>query len=374
MPATIAVDARKLADFGIGTYIRNLIEEFARRDTDHRYVLLVAPDHDLDPGSLDDRFRLRVERAPVYSLRGIFSVSRKLRQERVDLFHATHYVVPFGLPCPCVVTVHDIIHLLFPQHLPNRGALMYAQLMLRHAVRSARRVITVSEHSAADLRTRFGIDAPRLQVIENGVEQPFLETTSPGLQARDEAVLHRHGLESGYVLFVGNPKPHKNLDRTLRAFESARTVGLERALVLVGSADTVLDGAPGALQSSVRPLGFVPSADLPALYRGACHLVFPSLYEGFGLPALEAMAAGTPVLTSRDSAMAEITGDCAVLVDPESVDAIRDGMLLLDREPERERTRRRDRGRQRAAEFTWGRAADRTLAVYEEVLGAEGNR
>lgn len=372
MPATIAVDARKLADFGIGTYIRNLIEEFASRDADHRYVLLVAPDHDLDPDPLDERFRLCVERAPVYSLRGLFSVSRQLRRERVDLFHATHYVLPLRMPCPAVVTIHDLIHLIFPEHLPNRGALLYARLMLGHATRTAQRVITVSQHSANDLQQRYGLDAPRLQVIANGVDGVFLEPPSPSVLEADRGILRRHGLDPGYLLFVGNPKPHKNLHRTLEAFAAARNRGLGRGMALVGCDPETLAGLD-APQDGVHALGFVDSSDLPALYRQASQLAFPSLYEGFGLPVLEAMAAGTPVLTSRESAMAEVAGDCAVLVEPTSVEAICKGMLLLDGESEAERTQRSARARKRAARYSWSHTAERTLSVYDDALTCAGD-
>ena len=267
-----------------------------------------------------------------------------------------------------MVTIHDLIHLLFPEHLPNRGALLYAKFMLSHAVRKARRVITVSERSAADLRSRYGLHAPQLQVIANGVEPAFFESTDDHTCRVDDEVLRRHQLEPGYLLFVGNPKPHKNLRRTLQAFAGARAAGLRRPLVLVGSDADALDGLDEDLREHVQPLGFVATADLPTLYRQASQLVFPSLYEGFGLPALEAMAAGTPVLTSRGSAMAEITGEVAVLVDPESVGAIQGGMLTLDREPEAQRTPRREQGRARAHQFTWARAAVRTLEVYEDAL------
>ncbi len=362
---TIAVDARKLADFGIGTYLRGLLLALARIDSASRYLLLAPRSaRDLLPG-LPGNFSWIDEDARGYSLREQWSLSRHLARVRPDLFHSPHYVLPARIPARLVVTIHDLIHLAFPEFLPHPLAVYYARLLLRRAVRRADRIVTVSAATAADLGQRLGVARERIDVIWNGVDDGFRRRLkAPEL----ERALAAFGLAPGYFLFLGNPKPHKNLERVVRAF--ARLPPGERLVVAGGSAvapDLRQWARELGLGESLVTLGRIEPKRLPALVQGAVALVFPSLYEGFGLPLVEAMAAGTPAIASTTPALAEIAGGAAELVDALDVGAIAAAMARLAADPAR-RSELTRAGLVRSEAFRWETCAASTLAVYRRVL------
>jgi glycosyltransferase involved in cell wall biosynthesis len=364
----VGLDARKLDDFGIGTYLAGLIEEFARLGCPETLVAYRRPDRPV-PSALAaaPTVRWRAEPAPLYSLRELWRLAWAARRDRVELYHAPHYVCPPVLPCPAVVTIHDLIHLRVPD--PDRPCLapLYARVMLGLAVRRARWLITVSEASRQDLQARLGAPAARIRVIPNGVAAHFRPAADPA--ALDRA-LARLGVTRPYFLFVGNPLPHKNLGGLLDAFAPLpSTIG---RLVLVGIAAprreaVVRACAARGIADRVTVLAPRPASDLPRLYQGATALVCPSLWEGFGLPALEAMACGTPVLAAARGGLPEVVGDAGLLVDPTHVDALREGLYnLAVHESLRETLAAA--GLARARQFSWQRAAEATLAVYREAL------
>ena len=373
----IGVDARKLVDFGIGSYIRHLLEAISRRPEAERYRFRVytrkADREALPP--LPANFEVVLEDSPGYSLAELTRFAFRLLRDRLDLFHATHYVLP-PLKSRAVVTIHDIIHLLYPQFLPNRAALIYARVMIRRALTRADRIITVSYNSKRDLVDYFGISPSRVEVIYNGVSPRFRPDVPEEERAR---VAGKYGLARPYLLFLGGEKPHKNAQNVVRAFAEARRrrPDLPHSLVLAGpmpASTARIDALIAALdvgQSIVRP-GRIAEEDLPGLFAGAEVLLYPTLYEGFGLPVVEAMACGTPVLTSSTSALQEIAGGYAYLVDPLDVDAIARGIVLLTTDP-KVRSDFVELGRKRARDFSWDKAAERTLEVYGEALAA-GNR
>jgi len=353
----IAIDARKLADFGIGTHIRGLLLGLAAIDRETRYVLLGAPEAGHGLPELPPNFEWMEERAPGYSARELWSVSRAARRAAADLFHAPHYVLPFRLPCPAVVTIHDLIHLRFPEHRSTLE-LLYARRTVARALRTARVTIAVSEATRREILERFGDEfASRLVTIPNGIDERF----------RAQAEAAPTGLEPGYLLFVGNPKPHKNLDFLLAAHERLRA-RMERVppLVIAGGRSAGED-AGGA----VRRLGRVDDTLLPALYRSALALVVPSLWEGFGLPAAEAMAAGTPVLAADRGALPEVVGDAALLFDPTDAAQLEERIARLVERPDLRRELA-ERGPRQVAGLTWRATAKATLAVYREVLAEPG--
>jgi glycosyltransferase involved in cell wall biosynthesis len=318
----IGIDARKISDYGIGTYIRGLLGALAATGEDE--IVAFAP----AGTALPDGVAHAVVDAPHYSLRELVAVGRAADRAHLDLFHAPHYVVPFTR-VPVVVTIHDLIHLTQPAMNPL--ASFYARAMLGRAVRQARRVLTVSEASKRAIVERLLVAPENVVVTPNGIDQRFFE--SGGMAA----ALH------DYFLFVGNDKPHKNLGV---AREAAERAGVR--LVVAGAEN------------------FVSDAELVALYRDATALVMPSAEEGFGLPAAEAMACGTPVITSRAPALVEITGDAALHVD---VDA-RSLAQAMERLRDDEELRRAMslRGRERAKSFTWTRCAELTRAAYRAAI------
>jgi len=374
-PPSIGIDARKLKDFGIGSYIRNLLEAMGRRPEAARYRFRVyarRADRDAMP-PLPGNFEVVEEDSPGYSLGELTRFAFRLFRDRLDLFHATHYVLP-PLRSHAVVTIHDIIHLLYPQFLPNRAALVYARVMIRRALRRADRIITVSYNSKRDLVDYFGIVPSQVDVIYNGVSPEFRPDVSEGERDR---VARKYGLHRPYLLFLGGEKPHKNVQNVVRAFGEARRMrtDLPHVLALAGPMPknpARIDALISALDLSVaiaRP-GRIEDEDLPGLFAGADALLYPTLYEGFGLPVVEAMACGTPVLTSSTSALQEIAGGYAYLVDPLDVDAIARGILLLATDPKL-RADFVELGRKRALDFSWDKAAERTLEVYAEALAGK---
>jgi len=365
----VAIDARKLHDFGIGTYIRNLLRQLARIDHDTEYVLLCG-EADLGVAAqLGPNFRAVLEPSPNYSIREQIHVPWILRRERPDLYHAPHYVLPAGVRCRSVVTIHDCIHLMFPQYLPNRMAYAYARAQMWSAVRRSDCILTVSDASKRDILHLFNVPSEKIVVVYNAIDTHF-SVTPP-----DEAVAcvrERYQLDHKFVLYVGNIKPHKNLVRLIEAFDELRRGELEDLkLLIIGDEISKLPALRLAvhrhkLHKHVRFLGYLPGDQLAVLYRLASVFVFPSLYEGFGLPPLEAMASGTPVVTSNVSSLPEVVGDAAVLVDPYDVDSIVDGLRRVLTDPARADEMRR-KGLVRAREFSWERSVAKTLQVYREI-------
>jgi len=364
----IGIDARKLHDFGIGTYIRNLLRELARLDRSTEFVLLCRPDDSESIRALGENFRPVIELAGNYSIAEQFKVPLALQRERVTLFHAPHYVLPPLVRCRSVVTIHDCIHLMFPQYLPNRGALAYARTSMAMAAKRATRVLTVSETSKNDIMRFFGTAASKIDVIYNAYDARF------GVEPREEDVVRvreRYQLHDEFVLYAGNVKPHKNLERLIDAFHIVRSRGLDHLkLVMIGDDISKYASLRRAvhqyqLHKYVRFLGYLPEETLAVMYRLAGVFVFPSLYEGFGLPPLEAMASGTPVVTSNVSSLPEVTGDAAQLVDPYDPEAIADGIyrVLTDVDLRRELRRR---GLARARQFSWETSVRRVREIYGE--------
>jgi glycosyltransferase involved in cell wall biosynthesis len=367
----VAIDARKLHDFGIGTYIRNLLRYLARLDRDSEYLLL-CEEADLDvPRQLGENFRAIVERSPNYSIREQIHIPYVLHREKPDVFHAPHYVLPPAVPCRSVVTIHDCIHLRFPQYLPNRAAYVYARASMWAAAKRATRILTVSEASKRDILKYFNVPPEKIVVTYNGLDERF--GTEPG-EEEVSRVRERYQLDHGFVLYAGNIKPHKNLVRGIEAFEGLRRDGFEDLkLLIIGDEISKLPSLRRAvhkykLHKHVRFLGFLPDETLAVLYRLAAVFVFPSLYEGFGLPPLEAMASGTPVVTSNVSSLPEVAGDAAVLVDPYDAMEIKEGIKRVLTDPAL-CAELRSKGRARAREFSWEKSVARTIEIYKEVGG-----
>jgi glycosyltransferase involved in cell wall biosynthesis len=365
----IGIDARKLHDFGIGTYIRNLLQELARMDHETEFVILSRPDDSVAVTTLGENFRVVKETAGNYSLAEQVKIPMDLRRERVDLFHAPHYVLPPLVRCPSVVTIHDCIHLMFPQYLPNRWSLAYARTSITLAAKRSTRVLTVSESSKRDILRFVDIPPGKIDVIYNAYDERFRDVPNEEAVAR---VRERFQLQDQFVLYAGNVKPHKNLERLIEAFHLVRSRGLDHLkLVLIGdeiSKYTALRRAVHRhqLHKYVRFLGFLPLDTLAVLYRLAGVFVFPSLYEGFGLPPLEAMASGTPVVTSNVSSLPEVAGNAAVLVDPYNASAIADGIyrVLTD---DTLRLDLKRRGIERATQFSWESSVRRVREIYGQI-------
>jgi len=327
----IGIDCRKIADFGIGTYIRGLVCGLAEIGAPEKYVLFV-------PRAIPElAFEQIVVDVPTYSLRELPVLGRAIARSRLDLFHSPDLMLPWT-SCPTVVTLHDVIRSHYPPR--NPAARVYVAIMTPRALHKSRRVLTVTEAAKRAILDTFDCDPAKIVVTPNGVDEIFF---ADGPRA-----------EGRYFLFVGNDKPHKNVGRLVEAFASLRDDSTTRLLLVGGEFERFRD-VPGVIAP-----GFVTTEELAALYRGAIAVVMPSLEEGFGLPVVEAMAAGTPVIASDIPALVEVTGGAAFPVDPRSSEAIAKAMQRVTREHV-------ERARARAAQFTWRRCAELTREVYRDV-------
>lgn len=292
------------------------------------------------------------------------------RSRHIDVYHSPIFL-PLRFPGPTVVTVHDLSHIRFPEtHPADRVRVLQRQLP--RAIERARYVLVDSDFVRREVLATFGTPADRVVTISLGVSLAFRRRVG----AETAAVLSKHGLASGrYVLSVGTLEPRKNVLGTLEAYcglpESVRKA---YPLVLVGAKGWKMEATNRRLAELVRSreirrLGYVPQEELPILYAGAAAFVYPSLYEGFGLPVLEAMASGVPVVTSNSSSLVEVAGDAALTVDPQDAGAIRAALHSV-LEESAERSTRIARGIEWARRFTWERCAEQTVAVYRDAARA----
>ena len=369
----IALDATAIPRLmaGAAVYTCELARALAAVDSENEYVIFARGGLFDDLAATRPRLRVLRVRTPSRPLRLLWEqtvLPWRLRQLRIDVLHSPHHTTPIA-PCGCgrVVTFHDLTFFLLPERYPPTRRI-YFQTVTRLSALVADAVLTPSEAVRQDAVRILRLPPRRVIVTPEAAGPAF----GPQDAGSVEAVRRRYGLEEPFLLSVGSLEPGKNRDRLLRALARLRARGLEHTLAIVGQRAWRHEGeAPLArrlgLADSVRFLGYVPPADLPALYSGADLFVFPSLYEGFGLPALEALACGTPVVASNVSALPEVVGDAALQVNPLDTEALAGAMERVLRD-DGLRLDLRERGLQRAREFSWERTARETLAVYEQVV------
>jgi glycosyltransferase involved in cell wall biosynthesis len=363
----LAFDARKLTDYGIGTYVSNLVQGLACRP-ELRLTLLVRAGHEQRARALAPGARVVTANVKGYTVSELLRLPWIVQREPVNLVHFPHYVMPPFMTIPAIVTVHDVIQLFY---LPQRrhAALWYLRAMMRAALRRGRRVITVSRASRSDLVNLFRGDPKRLEVIPNGVDRRFAERPDDQVI---EQLKKRYKLRPPLIAVVGNDKPHKNYDVVVRAFALARRRHqIPGQLVFIGGPDAdsrlARRAASLGLQGRMLFLGRIPESDLHGLYHLSAMLLHIALFEGFGLPVLEAMCAGLPVITSNLGAMREVGEGSARLVNPLDVEEIASTIeeVLVD---DSLRRRMIEAGRRRAAKMTWEQTVEGTVAVYRKVL------
>ncbi len=369
----IAIDARKLHDYGVGTYVRNLLRHLSRLDDTSEYLVIGDGGDGALGGELGPNFRLVTTRARAESTRNQLSVPRLLKHHGASLYHTPYAALPVISSCPTVVTIHDCVNLTFPQYAPNRLARLRQRMRMWSAAHRSSRILTVSESSKRDILRFFRVPEAKVSVIPNAIDERY---GTPPTHEDVQRVRERFQLYGDFLLYAGNIRPHKNLDRLIEAFhqlrESPRFEHLR--LLIIGDEISKYPTLRRAvhrhkLHKHVRFFGFVPESTLAVLYRLATVFVFPSLYEGFGLPPLEAMASGTPVVTSNISALPEVVGDAALLIDPHDAAAIAQGLreALTDQDL---RSRLVACGLARAKAFSWDASVRRIREVYAEVAQA----
>jgi len=370
MPLHIGIDVRRLRDFGIGTYIRNLVRALGEIDRENRYTLVAAEADPPELAALPPNFRCVVYSKPDSWLG--FSYWLFLRGIGFDLFHVPLNFAPLLMPRPYLVTVHDMSRLLFekaPGLSNNIRLFRYRRGLMRAA-----RVLTVSNATRHDVESVLGIPSAHIRTIHNAPDPAFLDGEPPDV-AR---VMDRYQIDYPFLLYAGNIRPQKNIPRLVEAFAVLVRGELKNHprlgnlhLIIIGDEISHYPAVRHAVIKSrveheVRFLGFVPIETLRCLYQTAQAFVFPSLYEGFGLPPLEAMSCGVPVVASNVSALPEVIGDAAVIVNPENVFDIARGMhdVLFDADL---RQRVIAKGHAQARRFSWRDTASQVLETYREI-------
>ena len=367
----IGIDARMLRYFGIGEYIRNLIENLTKIDKENQYILF-GKENDLEICKINqENFSFQVVKAPLFSLSEQIVLPFEIKKNRLDIFHTPHFNIPLFSSVKRVVTIHDLIPLIFPGVYTSWPARTYYRLMNAQAARRARKIIADSENTKRDLLKFFRLPKERIEVIYGAVSERF----KPVNDVKSlEKIGKKFNITKKFLLYVGLRKPHKNLVSLIKVLEILRRkMDFDIQLVMVGKEDarfTQVEETAKELDlvEEVLSLGEVSNEDLVLLYNAAQVFVFPSLYEGFGLPPPEAMACGTPVISSNTSSLSEVLGDAAILIDPNDTNKWAEKIReVLTNENLRKELKQK--GLERVKRFSWERAAQDTLRVYESLTG-----
>ena len=384
----IAIDVRHSRDYGIGTYIRNMVQSLSRIDEENHYILAGRKEDLREFGELPANFRRAVFPRSDSGLLNQISFPLFLRRLKPDLCHVPLNAAPLLMPKPYIVTIHDMSSLLFPetQHSENTSLRhQYRLFRFRRSLLRAQHIIAVSKSTQRDVEDLLGVPHSRIRQIYSAPDPRFLEHShlassgSPAFaswQAERQKTLDRYQICYPFLLYAGNIRPQKNIPRLVEAFAVLRNelenhpVYKDLRLIIIGDEmwkhpQVRRMVIQTRMEPFVRFFGFVPFDTLRVFYSAALAFVFPSLYEGFGMPPLEAMASGTPVVCSGTSSLPEVVGDAAVLVNPENVFDIARGIreVLVD---EQLRANLIHKGHAQASIYHWDRTAREVLEVYLE--------
>ncbi len=363
------IDGRYIQDHfpGIGRYTYNLIAALARVAPGEKFVVLHNPAlkntrYDLSALESYPNIKLEPVDIPTFSGREQFGLASVIRRSRAAILHSPYFVKPYFLPIRSIVTIFDLIPIHYPAELSNSALHLIFRLATWLAARTSARVIVPSVAAEEDLVAHLHVPHRKISVVVLGVESRFI----PQLEAAVMMVREKYSLSEKYILYVGSNKPHKNLEALVQAWDRA---GVDAELVIAGAWDKRYGASGRGNAGTRRPIFLhnIEDVDLPALYSGATTFVMPSLYEGFGLPLLEAMACGAPVISSNVSSMPEVAGDAALYFEPHDTHGLAEliARVVSDRGLQEEM---RDKSLARAKEFSWERTASETLAAYRSVM------
>jgi len=369
-----------MTEFGIGTYMRNVVRTLACLDRESKYFLIGSMAKVAECAPLPPNFHAVALEGRDNTVKGNLDFRAIVRRLGCDVVHIPHlFWIPRGLPCPYVLTVHDLLEHMYPSRDASSWWRSVHFQLTRRALSRASRVLAVSQFTKGEIERIFRIPDERIEVVYNAIDERFLHGHAS--QADRELIAERYQVTYPFILYAGAIRPHKNVVRIIEAFSALKTE-LEKEqqfpdlkLIVIGDD---LSSHPrlrrtvvrSGVQNDVRFLGFVPIEVLRIFYDVAKIFVFPSLYEGFGLPPLEAMAHGTPVVASNNSSLPEVTGNAAVLVNPENVFEIQRALQRALLDPAL-RTRMKQRGYEQAQRFSWTTSVSRILEIYREVAASK---
>ncbi|MBI4744908.1 MAG: glycosyltransferase family 4 protein [Actinobacteria bacterium] len=363
----IGIDGRMVLDktTGIGQYTFNILKELAQIDKKNQYIIF-SDDRLKEFVSDKDNFILEKTGTKVFSVSEQVVLPFLISKNKIDVFHTPSFAAPVFLPCSSIMTIHDLIHLNFPDLFSRKVRIYYEEVVKRAALRM-KKIIAVSESSKKDIIKWLNLDPDKIVVIYNGVSRIYHPTEDENTL---NSVKNKFGISKRFILFVGNRKPHKNILRLIEAFKILKNK-VDCSLLIITDNDSRFTEPEEKvleldLSNDVIISGPVENEELPLLYSAADVFILPSLCEGFGLPALEAMSCGTPVVASETSSLPEVIGSAGILIDPYDVNSIADALekILEDDVLRKEMIKR---GYSQAAKFNWRDTAGKTLEVYENV-------
>jgi glycosyltransferase involved in cell wall biosynthesis len=365
----IVIDGRMISNTGIGRWLQNVVVHLMKVKSDHEITVLVNRDSEHIRSFGVQTRQLRIS-MPIYSVREQIVFPLLLANRRPDVVHFPNFNVPLVDRTPTVLTLCDLIYYIFPQACPSWIGHRYARFMIRMAARKARRIITISEYSKRDLTRHLGCPQEKIAVVYPAIDPAVFRSQDSALV---EAVKRRFGIQRPYLFYTGNHEARKNLQRLVDAYRNLPNQK-KFQLVMGGRIDHRRQGFYDGFSDLVANgdvilCGEIPESDLPPLYAGADLFVFPSEYEGFGLPPLEAMAAGVPVVCSGATSLPEVVGDAAVLFEPDktgeliaAITQVLDSKLLA--------SELREKGLARVRHFSWDVAAQQIMRIYEQAAEA----
>lgn len=360
----IGIDISQLAfpGTGVAIYTQNLVENLLKIDKENEYFFFFSSLRRPVPEDLKSKIKnLKSYKFPPTILELLWNKLHVLSAEKftgkLDVFHTSDWLEP-PVSCSKVTTIHDLALYKYPQTFPKK-IILNQKRKLKWVKKESKLIIAVSQSTKDDIVEILGISDKKIKVVHEACDSSF----SKQPEAKIEKTKKKYGIEGKYLLAVGTREPRKNLRRVMDAYRILGINNLE--LVVVGKfgwGDDIKD--VNSKMPNVKFVGYVPKEDLPALYSGSECFVYPSLYEGFGLPILEAMNCGTPVITSNISSMPEVSGKAAVLVNPEEAEDIAEGI----KEALEKRKDLIKKGKERAKEFSWEKTAKETLKIYQEAV------
>lgn len=365
----IAIDARMIRQgsmHGIARYVFQLLNGLKSRSGRHEYFVLINADSPLGAQSWPEHIKLVLVRSQWISLREQTELPELLKSLKINLFHAPSFVAPIFVPCAMLMTIHDLNHMVLPQFYTLFHQ-MYYQIVVRRSIKRSHFILTVSKFSKREIVRTLGIDASKIFVTYNGVSDDYQPIND---QEYLEYVRDLYGLPDSFILCVSNNKPHKNVHQLVRAF-CYSNVEIPLVLACPTDANLIKIAENYGKKHLIYFSKFIEEEHLPAVYSLTELFVYPSTYEGFGLPPLEALACGTPVVVARSSSLPEVVGDNAIFANPFDYKAIAEALEqgVYDKEA---RARLRKKGLQHAKKFSWGEMIDKTIRVYELCEGREG--
>ena len=370
----IGIDATALPEqpVGAGNYIIQLVTAFAKMDLDFEFLVFAQKGkRELFDFPTNENLRWEIvsDMSPMNRLFWEQTTFPGLvHRSDVDLLHSLHYTQPVRLGCPSVVTIHDMTFFLFPD-LHTRAKRLFFPFAIRSSVRRADALVAISESTRQDSIRLLGVSPQKIFTTQLGITGEFREAKEKDLLIN---IREKYDLPDLFILFVGLVEPRKNIPFLIRAFKALVVEGIKHKLVIAGRFGWMYQEVFNqieelGLKDRVQFTGYLPQDDLPMVYNLASLFVYPTKYEGFGFPALEAMACGTPVITTAISSLPEIVGDAGILVPPGDEQALTGAMAEVLRDSTLS-NQLRTRGLQRSEYFTWERTARETMKVYKQVL------